>query len=73
MHIPVPWFVPVPAPETVRAMSMVLLAAGICLAVTAAFFLGRGRAEGKSGKLPRLMLGAAVLLILNHGIQLLLF
>ena len=74
MRIPVPWFVPVPTPETIRGISIVLLTAGICLAAAAfLLFLSRGRAGEQNGNLPWMMMGTAVLLILNHGIQLLLF
>lgn len=70
MRFPIPDFVPVPTPETMRVISVVSLAAGIGLVGAAAFFLFFRR-EGRN-KLSWIFMGTGALLILNHGVQLLL-
>ena len=70
MRFPIPDFVPVPTPETMRIISIVSLAAGIGLVGAAALFLFSQREKEKREILSWIFMGTGVLLILNHAVQL---
>ena len=69
MRFPIPGFVPVPTPETMRVISIVSLIVGISLVGLAVFFLFLGK--GTNRRPLWTFMGVGALLILNHGLQLL--
>ena len=73
MKIPIPGFVLVPSAEIMQIISIVSLTAGICLVGAGLLFLFLNKKKGKEKKATALwvVIGAGVLLIANHGIQLL--
>lgn len=73
MNFPIPDFVPVPSAETLKIISMVSLAAGICLVGAGLVFLILNKKNGNEKKppFPWISMGVGGLLIVNHGIQLL--
>lgn len=73
MNFPIPDFVPVPSAEIMQTISIVLLFVGICLVGMGWFFLFLNKRKGKEKKATALwiVIGVGVLLIVNHGIQLL--
>ena len=73
MNFPIPDFVPVPSVETMQTISIVSLIIGICLVGVGLLFLFLNKKKGKEKKATVLwiLIGVGVLLIVNHGIQLL--
>lgn len=72
MNLPIPGFIPMPNAETIAAISIVLLIAGICLAGLGVIFLFLRKRKGKKTTIPWICICAGLLLVANHGIQLLL-
>ena len=73
MNFPIPGFVPVPSAEIMHTISIVSLIVGICLVGVGLLFLFLNKRKGKENKATALwvVIGIGVLLIANHGIQLL--
>lgn len=73
MNFPIPDFVPVPSAEIMQTISIVSLIVGICLVGVGLIFLSLNKRKGKEKKTTALwiVIGIGVLLIVNHGIQLL--
>ncbi len=73
MNFPIPDFVPVPSAEIMHTISIVSLIVGICLVGVGLLFLFLNKKKGKENKATALwvVIGIGVLLIANHGIQLL--
>ena len=73
MNFPIPDFVPVPSAEIMHTISIVSLIVGICLVGVGLLFLFLNKRKGKENKATALwvVIGVGVLLIVNHGIQLL--
>ena len=73
MNFPIPDFVPVPSAEIMHTISIVSLIVGICLVGVGLLFLFLNKRKGKENKATALwvVIGTGVLLIANHGIQLL--
>ena len=73
MNFPIPDFVPVPSAEIIHTISIVSLIVGICLVGVGLLFLFLNKRKGKENKATALwvVIGIGVLLIANHGIQLL--
>ena len=73
MNFPIPDFVPVPSEEIMQTISIVSLIVGICLVGVGLIFLFLNKRKGKEKKTTALwiVIGIGVLLIVNHGIQLL--
>ena len=73
MNVPIPDFVPVPSAEIMQTISIVSLIVGICLVGVGLIFLFLNKRKGKEKKATALwiVIGVGVLLIVNHGIQLL--
>ena len=73
MNFPIPDFVPVPSTEIMHTISIVSLIVGICLVGVGLLFLFLNKRKGKENKATALwvVIGIGVLLIANHGIQLL--
>ena len=73
MNFPIPDFVPVPSAEIMHTISIVSLIVGICLVGVGLLFLFLNKRKGKENKATALwvVIGICVLLIANHGIQLL--
>ena len=73
MNFPIPDFVPVPSAEIMHTISIVSLIVGICLVGVRLLFLFLNKRKGKENKATALwvVIGIGVLLIANHGIQLL--
>ena len=72
MKFPIPDFVPVPDAETMHLISIISLIAGICITTASIFFLFLNKRNGKEKKnmLAWIFICIGVLLIANHGIQL---
>ncbi len=73
MNFPIPDFVPVPSAEIMQTISIVSLIGGICLVGVGLIFLFLNKRKGKEKKATALwiVIGIGLLLIVNHGIQLL--
>ena len=73
MNFPIPDFVPVPSAEIMQTISIISLIVGICLVGVGLIFLFLNKRKGKEKKTTALwiVIGIGVLLIVNHGIQLL--
>ena len=73
MNFPIPDFVSVPSAEIMQTISIVSLIVGICLVGVGLIFLFLNKRKGKENKATALwvVIGIGVLLIANHGIQLL--
>ena len=73
MNFPIPDFVPVPNEEIMQTISIVSLIVGICLVGVGLLFLFLKKEKGKEKKATVLwiLIGVGMLLIANHGIQLL--
>lgn len=73
MNFPIPDFVHVPSAEIMQTISIVSLIVGICLVGVGLIFLFLNKRKGKEKKATALwiVIGVGVLLIVNHGIQLL--
>ena len=73
MNFPIPDFVRVPSAEIMQTISIVSLIVGICLVGVGLIFLFLNKRKGKEKKATALwiVIGIGVLLIVNHGIQLL--
>lgn len=67
----IPGFIPIPSPETMRMISVFSLIAGICFVGTGLLFLFRGKKKEKKNTLAWIFLCVGLLLIANHGLQLL--
>ena len=69
--IPVPDFILVPGAETMQLISIVSLIVGICVTVVGVLFLFLNKRKGKKkNTLAWILICVGVLLIANHGIQL---
>ncbi len=73
MNFPIPDFVPVPSVEIMQTISIVSLIVGFCLVSAGLLFLFLNKRKGKEKRATALwiVIGVGVLLIVNHGIQLL--
>ena len=73
MNFPIPDFVSVPSAEIMQTISIISLIIGICLVGAGLLFLFLNKKKGKEKKATALwvVIGIGVLLIANHGIQLL--
>ena len=73
MNFPIPDFVPVPSAEIMQTISIVSLIVGICLVGVGLIilFLNKRKRKEKKATALWIVIGAGVLLIVNHGIQLL--
>lgn len=71
MNLPIPDFIPVPSPEIMLTISVVLLTAGICLVVSGTCFLFFRKQKKKTTVIPWVCICAGILLAVNHAIQLL--
>lgn len=73
MNFPIPDFVPVPSAEIMQTIGVVSLIVGICLVSVGLIFLFLNKRKRKEKKATTLwiVIGVGVLLIVNHGIQLL--
>ncbi|MDE6603226.1 MAG: hypothetical protein K2K90_13955 [Lachnospiraceae bacterium] len=73
MNFPIPDFISVPSAEIMQTISIVSLIVGICLVGAGLIFLFLNRKKGTEKKTTALwiIIGVGVLLIVNHGIQLL--
>ena len=73
MNFPIPDFVPVPSAEIMQTISIVSLIVGICIVGAGLLFLFLNKRKGKEKKntFTWIFRGVGVLLIVNHGIQLL--
>lgn len=72
MNLSIPSFIPIPSAEMMAKMSLVLLIIGICLAGTGTLFYFLSRRKGKKATIQIICIVAGLLLIVNHGVQLLL-
>lgn len=72
MNLPIPDFVPISNAETMTAISIVSLIAGICLVGFGVIFLFLCKRKGKKTTISWISICAGILLVANHGIQLLL-
>ena len=70
MDLPIPDFIPVPDPETMRMISIVSLIAGICLVGAGAVYLLLNKGKEKKSAFTWILICVGALLIVNHGIQL---
>lgn len=72
MNFPIPDFIPVPGAETMQLISIISLIVGICFTLTGVLFLFLNKRKGKEKKatLAWIFICVGVLLIANHGIQL---
>lgn len=71
MNFPIPDFIPVPGAETMQLISIISLIVGICVAVAGVLFLVLNKRKGKEkNTLAWILICVGVLLITNHGIQL---
>ena len=71
MNFPIPDFIPVPGAETMQLISIISLIVGICVAVAGVLFLVLNKRKGKEkNTLALILICVGVLLITNHGIQL---
>lgn len=73
MNFPIPDFIPVPSAEIMQAISIVSLIAGVCFVGVGLLLLFLNKKKGNEKKATSLwiIIGVGVLLIANHGIQLL--
>ena len=71
MKFPIPDFVPVPSAEIMQIISIMSLIVGICLVGVGLLFLFLNKKKGKKAAVLWIVIGVGVLLIVNHGIQLL--
>ena len=80
MNFPIPDFVPVPSAEIMHTISIVSLIVGICLVGVGLlfqflckknFFCNKRKGKEKKATALWIVIGVGVLLIVNHGIQLL--
>lgn len=73
MNFPIPDFVSVPNAETMQMISIVCLIVGICFAGIGLICLPINKRKGKEKNMTliQIFIGVGVLLIINHGIQLL--
>lgn len=72
MDLSIPDFVPIPNTETMATISIILLIVGICLVGLGVIFLYLRKRKGKKTTIPWICICAGILLVANHGIQLLL-
>lgn len=71
MNFPIPSFIPVPGAETMQLISIISLIVGICGTVAGvAFLFLNKRKRNKKNTLAWILICVGVLLIANHGIQL---
>ena len=71
MNFPIPSFISVPSVETMQRISIISLIVGICVTVAGAAFLFSGKRKGnKKNTFAWILICVGVLLITNHGIQL---
>lgn len=70
MRALIPGFIPVPGGETMVRISVIALAVGVCLAAAALLYLRRQK--GKNTAPGWILLAVGVLLVINHGVQLML-
>ena len=71
MNFPIPDFIPVPGAETMQLISIISLIVGICVSVAGVLFLVLNKRKGKEkNTLAWILICVGVLLITNHGIQL---
>ncbi len=71
MNFPIPSFIPVPGAETMQLISIISLIVGICLTVAGALLLFLNKRNGKEkNTFAWILICVGVLLIANHGVQL---
>ena len=73
MNFSIPDFIPVPSAEIMQTISIASLIGGVCFVGVGLIFLFLNKRKGKEKKATALwiVIGVGVLLIVNHGIQLL--
>lgn len=71
MNIPVPDFIPIPSSEILSIISIVLLIVGFGLACVGFLLVFLRKRKGKKTTIPWVCVGVGILLMANHGIQLL--
>ncbi len=71
MNYPFPDFVPVPSHEAMLIISIVSLIIGICLICLGLLFLFLRKRKEKKTTIPWVCVGIGIILIANHGAQLL--
>ena len=71
MNSLIPSFIPMPDAETMQLISIISLIVGVCVTVVGVLFLLLNKRKGKEkNTLAWIMICVGVLLIANHGIQL---
>ncbi len=71
MNFLIPDFVPVPGTETMQLISIILPIVGICVTVAGMLLLFLHKRNGnRKDTLAWIFIGIGVLLIANHGVQL---
>lgn len=70
MNLPIPDFVPIPNGEIMVTISIALLIVGICLICIGSVYLFLRKRKGKKVTIPWVCICAGILLMVNHGIQL---
>jgi len=71
MNFPVPDFIPVPSSKAMFTVSIVLLIVGICFVSLGTVFLFLYKRKQKKVTIPWICICVGILLMANHGIQLL--
>ncbi|EXG88399.1 hypothetical protein K413DRAFT_5319 [Clostridium sp. ASBs410] len=72
MNLPSPDFIPIPSSNTMLIISIVLLIVGICLICAGLLLFFLCKRKGKKTTVSWVCIVAGVLLMANHGIQILL-
>ena len=71
MIFAIPSFIPVPSPGTMQMISIFSLIAGICFVGAGLLFLFLNKKKERNNILPWVFLCVGLLLMANHGLQLL--
>ncbi|NBH15575.1 hypothetical protein D3Z36_15795 [Lachnospiraceae bacterium] len=70
MDFPIPDVIPVPNPQAMQMISIISLIVGICLVGAGVALLLLNKRKGKKSTLAWIFICIGILLIVNHGIQL---
>ena len=71
MNFPIPDFIPVPSTEVMLIISIVSLIVGICATGVGVILLFMFKRKEKKTTIPWICIVVGILLIANHGVQLL--